>query len=269
MKIYDIDYSVLSDADRKLWEEIQEQEIVYRDGKPSILRYTLRHKYPRAARHFETLFPNNYIDNVDLLNSREEYKNLLGSFEELIADKKITERNILNFIKEKRAHFIIAGILKNFTFGHHALYLFPEFKLPPNHQVDFLLIGENSEGHHFVFVELENPYGEITIQDGSFGNAIRKGIRQIDDWEIWLEKNFSSLRPIFVMYKNKERDLPSEFIDFDTSRIYYVIVGGKRENYNDKTYRLRRNTAQQRQLNILHYDNLVEFANQLLATSDK
>jgi hypothetical protein len=174
----------------------------------------------------------------------------------------------LNFIRDNNAFFIIGALLKNnYPFGHHALFLFPEFRMPPNYQADYLLVGKNSDGHHFVFVELESPNGDITLKDGSYGTTIRKGIKQIDDWEIWLEQNFSNLKLVFETVQNKNESLPKEFRDFDKTRIHYVVIAGRRNHYTERTYRQRRSTLEQRKLNIVHYDNLIDYANEAIGTS--
>jgi hypothetical protein len=174
----------------------------------------------------------------------------------------------LNFIRDDEAFFIIGSLIKNnYTFGHHALFVFPEFKMPPNYQADYLIVGRNSDGHHFVFVELENPSGDITLKDGSYGTTIRKGIKQIDDWEIWLEQNFSHLRLVFEGQQNKSARLPNEFRDFDRTRVHYIVVAGRRSDYNERTYRLRRTHLEQRKLLVVHYDNLIDYSLELMGNA--
>jgi Domain of unknown function (DUF4263) len=268
MTLYDRDFNTISDEEKLVWEEIKEQEKFVTNGKPSdIIRKSLYTNYPVAVRHFLSLFPNNFLDSVELRTESELLKEKLKSFNILLDDTEITERQILNFIKNEKAHFIIGSILKsNYRFGHHSLYVFPECKLPPNYQVDFLIIGENSDGHHFVFVELENPHKQITISDGSYGETIRKGIKQIDDWEMWLESNFSILRLVFEQSLNKTEKLPNEFTVFDKTRMHFVVVAGRRTDYNKKTYRLQRNNLEQRKLQVFHYDNLIDFATETIGT---
>ena len=261
MKLYSRDYTILEPDENQLWEELKAKEIVFHEGKPTMIRKSEYKNFPKAARHYDSLFPNNFVDSIDLKDSKEDLSKSLNKFELLLNDKTITERNILNFIKDNNAWFIIGSILKNnYHFGHHALYIFPEFQLPPNYQADYLLVGQNSSGHHFVFVEFENPYKEITIKDGSFGTTIRKGIKQIDDWEYWIEQNFSNLKLVFEKQQNSKKILPNEFVNYDKSRIHYVVVAGRRNDFNDKTYRLQRNNFDQRKLFVLHYDNLLDFS---------
>lgn len=268
MKLFDQEYDKISEEDLKLWEEVKEKEIVYHDSKPTSIRRSHYKDYPKPVRHNLSLFPNNFIDAVDLTQSKDQFKSTLNEFELLLDKQDTTERDILNFIRDKNAYFVIGSILKtNYTFGHHALFLFPEFKMPPNYQADYLIVGKNSDGHHFVFVELENPYGDITLKDGSYGTTIRKGIKQIEDWEFWLEQNFSNLKLVFEGLQNKRLTLPKEFRDFDKTRVHFVVVAGRRNNYTERTYRLRRNNLDQRKLFVIHYDNLIDFSNQAIGSA--
>lgn len=263
MTLYTVDYNAISAADKKIWEELKEKEVVGKLGTTNIIK-SIYAQYPKSVRHFLSLFPNNFIDAVDLRLNKDELSKKVLEFENLISDTSITERAILNFIKKKNAHFILGSILSNgFTFGHHALYLFPEFKLSTNFQVDYLLIGKNSHGHHFVFVELENPYGRITRSDGSYGEVLSKGINQVNDWEHWLEPNFDHLHTIFEQSKKRGANLPEEFRDFDATRIHFAVVAGRRSKYNDKTYRLNRKELD-RKRHILHYDNLIDYSKEII-----
>lgn len=176
---------------------------------------------------------------------------------------------MLNFINKESAYFIVGSILKdNYTFGHHALYIFPEFELPPNFRVDYLLVGKSSGGYEFIFVELESIYKNITIKDGSFGETIRKGLRQIEDWDSWIEANFSHLRLVFEKLLKDGENLPKEFLELDKSRIHYALVAGKRSDYNEKTYRLRRKHQKENEVLILHYDNLFDFSIKIIGDTN-
>lgn len=269
MTLYDRDFNSITEEESLIWKELKEREKVVINGRLSdSIRKSLYRKYPVAVRHFLSLFPNNFLDGVELTSESESLKSKLEEFKLLLDCSETTEQDILKFIKVKKSYFLIGSILKsNYRFGHHALFIFPEFMLPPNFKVDYLVIGENSDGHHFVFVELENPYGQITINDGSFGDTIRKGIKQIDDWELWLESNFSNLRLVFEQALGKNQQLPKEFTVFDKTRIHFVVVAGRRNDFNEKTYRLQRTSLEQRKLQIFHYDNITDSATEAIGTT--
>lgn len=267
MKLYERNYNTISEEEKLIWDTVKDNEIVWIEGKPSIIKKPLYHKYPKAVRHFLSLFPNNFIDRIDLLTDGDHYSRILSDFEILIMDKSLKERDVLSFIQRESAYFIIGSILKNqYMFGHHGFFIFPEFKLAPNYRVDYLIVGKNSDGYHFVFVEFESSNNSITTKDGSYGDTIRKGIKQTEDWDFWLGQNFSHLELIFNIYKNKNEILPDEFRKYDRSRFYFVVVAGRRNDYTEKTYLLRRKYSEQQKLLIIHYDNLIDSARETVIT---
>ena len=70
-------------------------------------------------------------------------------------DKATKENDIQSYIKRNEKWFIPLSILKNYDFGHHYACVVPEYSLGSEYRVDYLLIGKNSIGYQFVFVEFE------------------------------------------------------------------------------------------------------------------
>lgn len=148
--------------------------------------------------------------------------------------------------------------------GNHGAYLFPEFQLGSSYKADYLLLGKSSGGFEFIFVELESPYGNITLKDGQLGAEFRDGISQLEDWKRWLPANYSSFGEIMRKYKNSAFDLPEEFYVLDMSRFHYVVVAGRRTDFRDKTYIIKRERKKADDIDIIHYDNLFDFSNNLI-----
>lgn len=264
MKIYERDFSILTKEELEEWGTIKEKEKIYLGNKEKIGRKNLYRQYPKAVRHYLSLFPNNYLDIVDLSNEdniieiNKQYLNILDN-------KTTSERTILNFIKEKNAYYIIASLLKsNFNFGHHEAYIIPEFMLGISYRADYLIIGKSSGGYEFVFVELESPYGNIIINNGELGENFRKGLKQVNDWDEWLDAHYSSVSETFMKYKHPDKLLPSEFCKLDKTRIHYVVIAGRRKDFNNKAYRLRRKYQEMCKITLLHYDNLFDSANSII-----
>lgn len=261
MKIYDRDYCELTKEEEEEYNKIKEKEIIKKIGKRGLaFKKNLFHEYPKAARHYEHLFPNYYLDilelkDIETLNRKSE------DFNKLLSTEECKEQDILKFIKEKEAYFIIASILKrNYHFGHHEAYIMPEFQLGTNYRADYLLIGRSSGGYEFVFVELESPKGNISKKDGNLGEVFRKGIEQVNDWRRWLQRNYSTLREEYKKHLKNGEQLPSEFIEYESARIHYIVVGGRREDFKDLTYSIKREYLQNEDILLLHYDNLVDFS---------
>lgn len=259
MKLYDRDYTILTAEEEAEFRLLKEQEVVEQIGTFKLER-PLFHKYPKAARHYISLFPNNYLDIFDLRDCKE-LDNQLACFQKLLESEDVNERSILKFISEHRAYFIIASLLrKYFHFGHHATYLFPEFQLGNSYQADFLIIGLSSGGYEFVFVELEAPKGRITLAEGDLGEAFRKGIKQIRDWKGWLDGYYSSLKETFDKSRRANVALPDEFITMDRSRFRFVVIAGKRSDFTSDIYKIQREERIDKNILLLHYDNLIDAA---------
>jgi len=81
---------------------------------------------------------------------------------------------------------------------------------------------------------------------------------QVNKWDIWLEENFSALRPIFEKSLGvKETVLSREFSVFDKTKIYFAVLAGRRHNFNELTRRLKRNDLK-KNIELFHYDNLLD-----------
>ncbi len=256
MKLYARDYfSVTPEEEAKL-AEIKEKE---KDGNLPGFHQSLTHLYPKAVRHNNSYFPNNFLDAYDINDEKDNMRIVLEEYKKIIGLIDCTEITIQKFIKENRAYFIIGSILKwNYNFGHHDLYVFREFPLSTQYYVDYLIVGRSTGGFEFVFVELKALYNNITTKGGDFGATIRKGISQVEDRNIWIEKNYSHLFSEFEQHSNKKDKIPLEFRELDKTRIHYCVISGRRENFNEKSYNLRRTYKKERNILILHYDNLYD-----------
>ena len=73
-------------------------------------------EYPPSARHYLSLFPNNFLDPVDLTKSSTQLAESLEEFEKLLNKSETTEQNVLNFIRDNKAYFILGSLL-NRDFG--------------------------------------------------------------------------------------------------------------------------------------------------------
>ena len=227
---------------------------------------------PKAVSYYTSFFPNNYLSLNDLddkdyiLNAKKEFQSLL--------DSNAEENEILTYIKKTGHYFIIGSIFHCgpkicFNFGHHEAFLFREFPLGTDYRADYLLVGKNSGGYEYIFIELESPKVVCTIKNGEFGESIRKGIAQVKDWQRWLMSNFSLLYPEFEkhlgQYKN---NLPKEFHKLDRTRLHFVVVAGRRTHYNEKTYSLKRELFNDSNIMLLHYDNVIDLIDYLIAAGN-
>ena len=251
--LYSRDYTILTKQEIEEKEKLESE----RHDPNSMFKVNLYYEYSKAVRHNESLFPNNFMDNADLKQKCYDLNAQCDGFEKLL-EKHITESDVKRYIQRNKYYHIPASIFKYYNFGHHDAYLFKEFSLGTRYLADYLLVGASSDGYQFIFVEFENPYGYVTIDNGDFGNTIRKGVNQINDWKMFIQSNYSVVTNEFKKYSTKQ--LPDEFYTYDPTRMNFVVVAGKRIDYNDKTRRLRRSLENDSKIKILHYDNLIDAA---------
>lgn len=257
--LFERDYTVVYESEIKEKEELDAK---YNPNPNKIGKICIFRKYPKAIRHNMSLFPNNYMD-INILKDEDELIKECDGFENLLSNKNITELDIKRYIQDNKYYQIPASIFSRYQFGHHQAVLFKEFQLGTSYKADYVLAGLASGGWQFVFIEFENPYGSVTINDGNFGIAIRKGINQINDWKAFLESNYSSVHSEFL--KHTTKPLPKEFVQYDSSRIHYVVVVGRREDFeNDRSRREQRKYEQDQDIKIIHYDNLLDDARRLI-----
>lgn len=268
--MYRRDFRILTEEEAKIRDKYflslknQGWKFVSNDDFKRLME--IHDQYPAIGYNL-SLFPNNRIiqEYLDGCFENPNPQAILNSFISLIDNLETTERHVLNFIKNNFAYFIPASIAKDYAnWGHHELYVFPEFPLGTNYKVDYLVLGNNSEGYHLMFVEFENPYDNITTKDGEFGVTLRKGLSQITDWQYWLEKNFSHLKSVFEKSKSDHYRLPDELFEYDSTRITLALVGGRRDDFSTKTYLLRRKHLQKDRTVILHYDNIINLAQSMI-----
>lgn len=261
------DYRILNSEQIGIRNDYKRREIVQVTPIGMEIKKSLFWEYPKFLRCHESLFPNNYLDVVELKN-KQKLSEIFNEFKLLITSSNIKEREILNFINSSHDNdFLVGSIMKAFfRFGHHESNIFSEFPLGTSYKVDHLLLGRNSHGWHFIFVEFEAIEGQITTKNGDFGAVLRKGESQIKDWEIWLEKNFNILTEFFLKKIKPNDTLPTEFYNFDRTRIHYVVVAGRRSDFNERTYRLAREHLS-KNIHYIHYDNLIDICNELIISN--
>jgi hypothetical protein len=260
MNLYERDYLKLTDEDVEKWEAVREKGKFTEEGKKLPFgRRNLFRDLPKAIRHHKSLFPNNYLDFAELRKKQEVLHSQIDGFEELLCQDSTGESQILAYINSGNYH-IAASIMRLYRFGHHGGFLFKEFPLGVSYRADYLLVGRASGGHQFIFVEFESNKGNVVIKDGNFGDVLRKGINQINDWKRWVSKNYPSLKEVFDKVRNKKYALPDEFYELDITRIHYVVVAGRRDDFNDEANYERRRTEKENGIKVLHYDNLIDVA---------
>lgn len=263
MRLYkEYDYNTVDKKDWLEYEKIKESERVFptATGISGKIRKNKFHKYPKSIRHHIHLFPNNYLDIIEL-QQHDKIHQMKNEFKRLL-DSNPNEQTVLNFINENENYLIIASLFTYFNFGHHEAYLFKEFPLNTQYRSDYLLVGKGSGGYEFVFIELEHPSNNPFKSNGTeLSQYYQNGINQVKSWERFLDQQFFSLQPKFNEAKKKDESLPVEFINNDSTRRHYIVVAGRREHFeqnSDYSYAIRRYEEKHSRIKLLHYDNLLD-----------
>ena len=217
MKLYQRDYCKgPNKLEMEEYERIREKEKI----GMGFCRRNLYPQYPEAIRHYNSLFPNNHIELFDWKASGK-MSELTKAFEQLVHNKKSRERDILKFINHTPAPYIIGSLLIYKDFGHHDTFIFPEFSIGAGtYFADYLIVGKNSGGYEFLFVELEAPHKSTTIKSGYEGYATRSGLNQISDWKYQIETDFVSITKEFEKACIDVDRLPQEFRQYDSTRMH-------------------------------------------------
>lgn len=186
----------------------------------------------------------------------EEYKQFL--------DTNPNEQQLLAFINNNEYYILVASLFKFYNFGHHEAFMFKEFQIGTDFRADYVLVRKGSGGYEFIFVEFEHPSENAFLKGTQdLGNSYRKGINQVNDWRRYLEKYFNTITTVFRKSLKMNDNLPSEFLENDSTRRHYVVVAGRRDHYEFnkmKTYEIRRNEEKTSNIKIIHYDNLYDYA---------
>lgn len=252
MNLYERDYSkIISEKEQKLQDDFRKYDNIKGIKNTG---HDPRHSHPEfECRKFlwcyNSLFPNNYLYHLEpsTLDLEAESK----CFKDIV-DKAQNENEVQSYIKTYKKWFIPAAIYKDYNFGHHDAYLFPELSLGSEYAVDYALLGKNSDGYSIVLVEFEKANVSFSLMSSNTEHeSVRKGITQIRDWKRWLDDN----REYFL----KSSGFRDKGIDIPTSRIFYCLVVSRRELMDSRDTDLRSQICyEMNNTKIISFDRLVD-----------
>lgn len=129
--LYKRDYFTLTNEELTALEDVKKREKLNERGDtlPGSIHRNLFGLYPKAARHYLSLFPNNYLDQFDLNQNQVSLKNQVEEYIAFINKPNVSELDVKAWILKNEAYHIVASILSCYNFGHHSAYLFTEFPL--------------------------------------------------------------------------------------------------------------------------------------------
>lgn len=119
-------------------------------------------------------------------------------------------------------------------------------------RMDFMF--RESDGE-YVLVEIENPRHRLFTQDGDFRYAVNHALRQVEDWQEWIEDNISTVQKAYPGIISP-RGL--------------VVIGRSRDLSESERRSLnRRNINLRGRLKIITYDELIRTARTYVSLTRK
>lgn len=195
--------------------------------------------------------PNHFIElgktkmmNIDLDKEADQLQKIL--------DSATKENDVQRYIKDNQKWYIPASLLRDYDFGHHSVYLIPEQSLGCEYRADYMLLGNNSIGHHIVLVEFEDVNVDYAITSSNSETlAVRKGLTQIRDWKRWMDNN----RQYFL----NSCGLSPIASTIPSWGIHYCLVVSRRARMNEVSNQMRGQMQHETpELHIVTYDRLVD-----------
>lgn len=181
------------------------------------------------------------------------------------------ERELQPFLKQHK--ILIRNAFNRFSWNFADVI--PEFNLGGDYRIDFLVLSADSGSWNAIFVELKSHKDSFFTKQGIPNKSLNKALRQLDDWERWLNRNESNFReklsnylekidsPAFcsnAMYHTKGsteiRD-PQTCINYD----YYIVMG--RRSFLSSLDQERRNLYRKKGREIVTYDRILDVAKRL------
>lgn len=142
------------------------------------------------------------------LQSRVPAPEALRAFEDLIESGETLEPPFQKLIETYPA------LLASTVIGSWKTYVIPQKRLGAEYVPDFLVLGINSLGPHWVAVEIEAARHSILNKNQTLSPATRHAVEQIKDWREWLTDN--------VAYAQMTLGLPGL-----TNRVPGLVVIGR------------------------------------------
>lgn len=134
----------------------------------------------------------------------------------------------------------------------HTFVLFPNpdavasevpIGLGTEYRIDFIV--QRPDGS-FLLVEIENPQAQLFTKAGEFGATVNHALRQVEDWQEWIEANLPTVERYYPSIRSPEA---------------WVIAGRDRGLADPERRRLaRRNINMRGRVAIRTYDDLLRDA---------
>lgn len=117
---------------------------------------------------------------------------------------------------------------------------------------DFVAPERSSGGTIWMLIEIERADCKLTTRSGDYAEIVRHSIRQVKDWKRWLLDNQDVAA--------RSRALGGLGLHDITRQVVGRVVVGRRSAVNDRFNILREETFQNDLIQVVTYDNLLDWA---------
>ncbi len=189
-----------------------------------------------------------------------------------LLDGSPKERDLLTFLKDYP--YIVRNALNSHAWNE--VLVKAEFSLGGDYFADYLILSADSGAWHATLIELECPTARPFNKNGTSSQALNKGLAQLNDWAVWIEKNDAPFRARLSSLAELE-NVPaqcSKCCDHqlahtelrDTRTVIhkrFVVVVGRRESFSDARTQAHRGKYHEQGREIASYDRLLDLAKNL------
>lgn len=179
-------------------------------------------------------FNDNLHTNTNHKSTLVKLKEIAKEFANLL-DNTEREEALQKFLK------------KHPSLLHPAAEIIPKQKLGEDFITDFVLVTTNQQGAKYTFVEIERASHQILNKDYALSAATTHAVKQVRDWDIWLEKNKSYLQHKLIGFESPE---------------YLIVIGRGKDLDDSAKEHLRSHNRSSKNTQLKTYDDLkIEFDN--------
>ena len=135
--------------------------------------------------------------------------------------------------------------------GRTPRYVVPRPSLAGKYVPDFLLADVDSDGAHWIFVELESPRARIFVQNGKkFSREAQRGIDQVKEWRRWIDDNRN-----FARRNQAEGGLGLPDIE---SHAPGLVIVGRTSSLGESDQGHRRQLKNENKIELRTYDGVMK-----------
>ncbi len=152
-------------------------------------------------------------------------------------------------------------LTQHLTAGRRS-WVIPKKRLGTEHETDFLIAQQASDGFVWYAVELERPQAKMFNKNGDPSAALNHALRQVNDWRDWLSRNLD--------YATRPRDRSGHNLIDIHSELEGMVIIGRDADLDRRVIASRRQRLERiHRVTIETYDWLLAQASERVAALER